>query len=98
MPKEIGTEVLNLKRVRSIQSFSLDVGTPAGDVLNVTPVIERRDAGTNALVEVLPGKLGRFSEGEVRGAIAAVPELAAIGYDNLRAGLSKLMHALLDTR
>ena len=97
MPKEIGRQTLDLNLVRSISSFSVTVGsTPAADVVDVQPVIERRDRVSTALVETMPAKLGRFSEAEVRAALANVPELP--NYDVLRAGLAKLMHALIDTR
>jgi hypothetical protein len=97
MPKQIGTQTLDLSLVRSISSFSVTVGsTPGTDVIDVQPVIERRDRTSSTLVETLPAKQGRFSEVEVRTALANVTELP--NYDVLRTGLAKLMHALLDTR
>src|SRR5688500_1513484 len=97
MPKTVGTELLDLNLVRSISSFTVTVGsTPGTDVMDVQPVIERRDKTSAALVETLPAKLGRFSEDEVRAALGNVPELP--NYDVLRAGLAKLMHTLIDSR
>jgi hypothetical protein len=97
MPKTLGNEVLNLTLIRSITGFGVTVGSqPGTDFIDVAPVVERRDAGTNDLVEVVPMGPARFSEEEIRDVIASVEELP--DYDKLRVGLSKLMHALLDTR
>lgn len=97
MPKQLGRQTLDLNLVRNISSFTLTMGaTSANDVLDVQPAIERRDRGTSALFETLAAKPGRFSEAEVRAALATVPELPE--YETLRAGLEKLMQTLLDLR
>ena len=97
MPKTIGNEVLNLTLIRSITSFGVTVGnTPGTDFMDVVPVVERRDAVTNELMEIMPAAQARFGEEEIRCVIGTIQELP--DYDTLRIGLSKLMHALLDTR
>lgn len=97
MPKQLGRETLDLNLVRNISSFTLTLGaTSASDVLDVQPVVERRDRATSTLVETRSAKPGRFSDAEVKAALAAAPELPE--YEVLRVGLEKLMQALLDTR
>lgn len=97
MAKQLGRQTLDVNLVRNISSFMLTFGqTSANDVLDVQPMIERRDRGSSALVELFSGKPGRFSEAEVRAAIGSIPELP--DYETLRTGLEKLMQALIDTR
>jgi hypothetical protein len=97
MPKQLGRETLDLNLVRNISSFTLTLGaTSATDVLDVQPVVERRDRTSSALVETRSGEPGRFGEAEIKEALAAAPELPE--YETLRVGLEKLMQALMDTR
>lgn len=96
MPKVIRTISREEEHQRSIHSFSVTVGTPGNDIVDVAPVIEKRDMSTGELVEVVGDKPQRFSEAEIRAALEKIEELPA--YDVLRVGLAKLMHALCDTR
>jgi hypothetical protein len=96
MPKNLGTLTTTQARVRSIDSFQVTARS-TGDLLDVYPLVEQRNPDTNALegTEHLPPQ--RFSQDEIEAALSHAPELPQ-DYDNLRVGLAKLMHALLDAR
>lgn len=97
MPKILGTKSQTLTLTRSIQSFTVTTQTlPGNDRIDVHPVIEKRDAGSGALVETAAADPYRFAEAEIRAAIKDIDELS--DYDSLRIGLAKLMHALIDSR
>lgn len=97
MPKNLGIETTSYKRVRSIDNFTVSIHT-SGDVVDVAPVIENRDPDTDALLSVTPMDPMRFSQTEVEAIVSTIPELGGINYETLRTGVSKLIHALIDTQ
>lgn len=95
MPKELGTISITRKQIRSVDVFQV-TARPAGDTLDVYPLIELRDPNTDALIETNQAPPQRFSQAEIEAVIGQINELP--DYPTLRVGLAKLMHALLDTR